>query len=428
MRAISAACLLSVALVAGAQAPVPPTRSLGPVVATSQPLPVSRNLRVLSDGRVLVNVSESRQILLFDSLLKTSKPVLDSAGPPDRRYQNGWLIPYIDDTTLFYATQAAAVLLLDPNGSIARVAAPPGGGGRAGGGVIGTKPDGRGRLVDVPSGRAVNAMPSRSPEPGTQMRILTQVATGFDLVRRTLDTLFVVHANTTAVAPLTPEPPATLPLREARLFLIHDEPIVMSDGTIAIVRGRDYRVDWIDASGALTQSPRIAHEWKRQTDGDKKRLADSLTVLRDSANNAMLAAPPPTGDPAYDAAGWIRGFVSPAPLRGRAALAGTQRTTPFPPPPAEALRPIPPELIPDFLPATSGGLLADEDNRLWIPRGPTFLPPFTRIYDIVDRTGKLIDRVSVDASQTIAGFGRGGSVYVFVRDGGEWRLQRRRFK
>jgi hypothetical protein len=45
-------------------------------------------------------------------------------------------------------------------------------------------------------------------------------------------------------------------------------------------------------------------------------------------------------------------------------------------------------------------------------------------YDIVDRSGKLVDRIQVPANATIAGFGKGGIVYVGVRDGREIRLQR----
>jgi hypothetical protein len=59
------ACLVVLATVGGAQAPVPPTRSLGPVVATSQPLALVRDVRQLADGRVLVNDGGSRYDALF---------------------------------------------------------------------------------------------------------------------------------------------------------------------------------------------------------------------------------------------------------------------------------------------------------------------------------------------------------------------------
>jgi hypothetical protein len=79
--------------------------------------------------------------------------------------------------------------------------------------------------------------------------------------------------------------------------------------------------------------------------------------------------------------------------------------------------------------ATIGsGVLADQENRLWIPRALTALPPLARVFDVVARSGKLVDRVKVDPSVAIVGFGPGGNVYLVVRDGGAARLQRVRFK
>ena len=37
-------------------------------------------------------------------------------------------------------------------------------------------------------------------------------------------------------------------------------------------------------------------------------------------------------------------------------------------------------------------------------------------YDVIDRSGKLVDRVTLPRGTTIAGFGTGGIVYLGVRD------------
>jgi hypothetical protein len=43
------------------------------------------------------------------------------------------------------------------------------------------------------------------------------------------------------------------------------------------------------------------------------------------------------------------------------------------------------------------------------------------IYDVIDRTGMLIDRVQVPPGRQIVGFGKGGVVYMVARDtGGAW--------
>jgi hypothetical protein len=422
------AVLVPVSLFAQGLAPVP-TRSLGPVVATSRPLAQVREVRQLPDGRVVVNDFGAKQLLLFDSLLKTSIVALDSAGPTDRRRygSGGALVPYLADTTLFVDFAAAALLILDGNGAVVRQTAPPSWN------VI-TSPvrlDTKGRLIFARMGSQSMTAPS-----GARISLSYSGVFGFDMTRRAVDTVFWIRADTTFAdgsgsrggGSAAPRPATSL------LFPIVDEHAVMSDGTIAIVRGEDYHIDWLGPDGTIMRSPRVAHEWKRLTADDKKHIADSITIARDSTNKARLAeASGQSGmRPFWDAVGRLT--ISPPPP-GRAAATGATGVAVAPPRPLasypvppQALTPIPPDVVPDFLPAIAARLLTDQDNRLWIPRAPTSLPPNTRVFDIVDRSGKLIDRVSVDPSITIAGFGKGGIVYLFVRDGGVGRLQKVRFK
>ena len=44
--------------------------------------------------------------------------------------------------------------------------------------------------------------------------------------------------------------------------------------------------------------------------------------------------------------------------------------------------------------------------------------------DVIDRSGKLVDRVQVPAGTTIAGFGAGGIVYLGSRDTSGLHIQR----
>lgn len=73
--------------------------------------------------------------------------------------------------------------------------------------------------------------------------------------------------------------------------------------------------------------------------------------------------------------------------------------------------------LPDYRPAfANGSVRADAEGKLWvriIPPKPTGRGPE---YDVIDRTGKLVDRVTLPAGTTIAGFGAGGIVYLGVRD------------
>ena len=100
----------------------------------------------------------------------------------------------------------------------------------------------------------------------------------FDLASRTLDTAAAIHIprNRTTVtrddrgamhASLTALPPATV-----------DDWAVTSDGRLAIVRGLDYHVDWLDAAGAWSATGRLSFPWERLTDEAKAALIDSVSI------------------------------------------------------------------------------------------------------------------------------------------------------
>ena len=54
-----------------------------------------------------------------------------------------------------------------------------------------------------------------------------------------------------------------------------DDWTLLPDGTIAIVRNRDFHVDWLDANGKMTSTAKIPFEWERLTDEQKVAFVDS---------------------------------------------------------------------------------------------------------------------------------------------------------
>ena len=90
---------------------------------------------------------------------------------------------------------------------------------------------------------------------------------------------------------------------------------------------------------------------------------------------------------------------------------------------------VPPSELPDYRPAfTNGSVRADADGKLWvriIPTKPTTSGPE---YDVIDRSGKLVDRVTLPVGTVIAGFGQGGIVYLGVRDAAGTHVVRAREK
>ena len=97
------------------------------------------------------------------------------------------------------------------------------------------------------------------------------------------------------------------------------------------------------------------------------------------------------------------------------------------PPPGGALPAlnfVSPSDLPDYKPVFGpNSVRADADGRLWIRTIPT-TPTAGTVYDVIDRSGKLVDRVMVPNGSVIVGFGAGGVVYLGMRDAGGIHVQR----
>jgi len=76
------------------------------------------------------------------------------------------------------------------------------------------------------------------------------------------------------------------------------------------------------------------------------------------------------------------------------------------------------EDIPDYRPAFEGGSArGDAEGNVWIKLIPMPTdPPGGAIYMVVDRQGKLIDRIQLPGGCTLAGFGP-GVAYLSSREG-----------
>ena len=78
---------------------------------------------------------------------------------------------------------------------------------------------------------------------------------------------------------------------------------------------------------------------------------------------------------------------------------------------------VEPSELPDYQPAfTTGSVRADREGKLWVRIFSQLPSNAGPEYDVIDRTGKLVDRVALPSGTTIAGFGPDGTVYLGVRD------------
>ena len=392
---------------------LPPIRQLGPVTAVAkEPLGAVSSVRHLPDGRVLVNDIIARRVVMFDSSLSTVTLVADTTSATASAYgtRPGGLIAYRGDSTLFIDPASLSMLLIDPNGKIARVMSAP----RAGdigfliGGPFGNPGfDPQGRLVyrappqflmrgPPPSGNGVPQMPSL-PDSAALVR--------FDLATRKLDTATFFKTPKMNMNVTRSTDGGIRVTSTVNPLLQGDDWAILSDGTIALVRARDYHVDWVSPEGTLTSSPKIPFEWERLTD-------EAKVALVDSARTAILKARA-SGQQGGGGEVMIRSIGGPGGAGAGAEL----------PPPTM----ISPSELPDYKPAfPPGSTRADADGNLWIRTSQNVngIP----VYNVVNRKGELIDRVQLPKNRVLAGFGPGGVVYLAVRDGTTAHLEKARVK
>ena len=278
----------SLAASAPSRAAGPPVQAITTASAVStEPLGSISHVRELPDGRVLVNDGTRRRLVLMDTTLRTVGVVLDSLAAVANAYgtRAGALIPYLADSTLFVDPASYAMLVLDPAGRIARVRSVwrvqdvffiqgQGSGGWPG-------MDAKGRVVyRVPA----RAAPPRVPPPSGIPYIPPEPDSAFvvavDLATRRVDTLGTVRTPRTDMR--------VRRNREGRLMIDQvinplpssDDWAVLPDGTVAFVRARDYRVEYLNPDGSLTSSAKLPFDWQRMTDEDKQRMVDSVRAAQ----------------------------------------------------------------------------------------------------------------------------------------------------
>jgi len=398
--------------IAGAQ---PPVRPLGRIVAvTAESLENVTSIRVLSDGRVLVNDAIKRRVLLFDSTLSRPLSIIDTTSVTARAYGSALstLIAFAGDSSLFLDQASSAILVIDQAGKIVRIVAMP------------TLPRPQANALMGPNGGLAFDQAGRlvfhAPSPPVLASVhLPQGWTGdtlvagpdstaivrVDLMSRRLDTIAMLQAPRTrqlvirqsgvsrAQAAINPIPSG-------------DDWTVLNDGTVAVVRDHDYHIDWIRPDGGVTSGPKVAHEWVRLTDSAKAAIMDSVRGA-DSATTASrdAALSPAERDSAARLRSSVAAFI---PAVGRRVY-------------------VEPSDLPDYVPPFAmNGARADAEGDVWV-RVDHAGPAGGLVYDVIDRRGALIDRVQIPGGTTLVGFAP-GFAYLTSRVGTIVQLAKARIR
>ncbi|HXT16305.1 MAG TPA: hypothetical protein VN706_11785 [Gemmatimonadaceae bacterium] len=419
---------------ADAQAP-PQIRQIGVLehmTPTSMVLASVTNALAMPGGRVLINDTRGRRVLLLDSTLSRATVVADSTDATANTYSYSWstLVRYRGDTALLMVPSSLSMFIITPAGVLGRIMAMP----RpeeapmlaaSWGGVSAFDP--RGRLVYF-GGRGVlggvltlrTGMPlvenGKLTEVGAMLnhnmpdflrpdgvRLDSSVIVRVDPQTRGLDTLAWLHipkfrrqikldeTGSASAIETTPDP-----------MPIIDQWILLRDGTLAVVRGRDFHIDWLDPSGHWSSSPKIPFDWQHVDDARKRQLIDSAVAQRQDQ---------------YERVAGGRGSGA-----GRGGVAGRYPS----PTPNIAVRPGLAEVA-DYAPAFGEhSVESDEDGNLWIRT--TQIADGRPVYDVVNRRGVVIDRVQLPRFRSVAGFGPGVIYMAVIDPNGVVRLERARLR
>lgn len=389
---------------ASAQPTIPIRELSRPVSASTSDFANIFSVREVSSGKVFVNDGRSRQLLMHDAALGNRTVVLDSVPTNGQGYgpRASPMLAYLGDSTLFVDGASRTLLVLGPAGNIVRVASAPKPNDLSvlsyeTGGI-----DARGNLVYRVQPR-VDGIAYNPTRTDTAMIVRANFET------RTVDTLARVKLPNGVVQTDTFVNERSIVTRVITPLNIVDEWTILSNGTIAIVRGHDYHVDFVRTDGTNSSGAKLPFDWKRLSDADKQALMDSAKAVYDAEEKDTTRVPD---------------LVSARALMA-AQNAGPKLSRNSGPKMIKLVAPM--KNIPDYWPPIrSGSVKADRDNNLWIlPTTTAQSKTGELVYDVVNDKGVMFQRVRVPAGRSIAGFGKNGVVYLMYRNtNGRWLLEK----
>jgi hypothetical protein len=424
---------VALAPVAGAQSKVP-VMALAPVsIKSADTFGAILNVRQLPSGNVLVNDAGRRRLLMLDPTLTKATVVIDSTAGTSNSYgpRATPLISYLGDSSLFVDAASSSLLVIDPKGAVSRVMSAPKPGDLQ---FLGNSPayvDNKGRLLyrgAMVITRNRSLAPGEKPAPIVPPDSAPIVRADFDT--RQIDTVakvkLVVGGRTTIEQGPDGKMSAKMVVNPVQTV---DDWTVLADGSLAFVRGHDYHVDVIDPSGKEVHGSKLPFDWKRLTDDDKQKLIDSARTAQENAQKTAATstgngnfsvgggAPPGGGGAATEvrmvimAGSAMGGGGAPTVGGGDGGAPGPGRAMTMTTPKIE----FPPlSEIADYYPAIrNGAAKPDLEGNLWVLTTTTAQSQNGElVYDVINNKGELTHRVRLPAGRSVAGFGKGGVVYL----------------
>lgn len=395
MRHSLATLALATALPAIVAAQAAPTRTLTkPDAEYSEPFSSIIGIRELKSGGVIVADNRDKSIQLVDFKGTAKKIGREGSGPGEYGFPAA-LYAAPGDTTWVYDLLNSRYLVIDPSGKAVSTfmmdtPAPAAGPGPVGA-RIATVAGGNAQGIDA-QGRLYFRRPKiRFPDeaPAT---IDTTPITRWDRRTNKTDTVGLLFSPAAPPAQVTNTPGGggqqvrvsmriggnTVPFQSTDAYA------VTPTGDVAVVRARDYHLDWI-VKGKTISGPPIPYEKVRVTEADKKAWADNRKNaggIQMTNNNGQRSV----------------------------SIGG--------PPPDEPL----PEFPPFKGPFLSNSVVAAPNGQVWVSRHVAADAPPK--YDVFDNTGKVVLHVVLPQKTRLVGFGNGTVYLARVDDDDLLYLQR----
>lgn len=384
-----------------------PVRRVAIGAQTREPLGIVLGVKEFSNGNVLVNDAGQRRLLLCDSSLRIAKVVADSAPGSSRSYglRPAPLMPFPGDSAFFVDVASRTLVMFGPAGDIIHVTALP---------HVADMPfvtgypssvDAMGHLLYRSGVFAPNVGGAGIAAPPAALASADSaplVRASFD--SRRLDTVATIKVSGVVLSASTVNAAGERTSRlTVRPYTWIDDWTTQPDGTIAIIRGQDYHVDFIRPDGSTTSGPRLPFDWKRLSDDEKRALADHVLDSLRAVEAEHIKSGLHRRSTMNFATGEVRD-LGPAPPREFQA--------------------VPLSEMPDYYPPVrTGAMRSDPEGQLWVlPSTSARAAAGGLIYDVIRPTGTLLERVELPPDYSIAGFGRGGRLYVARKAPTGWVL------
>jgi hypothetical protein len=373
-------------LALGAQGGLPPVREINLRIAQSADSFGLVVAAVQSNGAVTVVDHRRRRIIRMDPTLAESVNLFDAAMPAPLTYPTVPPVLFLGQGDTVYMTDL-------PNRGVRVIA-----------------PSGEVRRLRFEDGEMLSRITSSAA--GAQFGTRGDMFYAATLVRRRpgdfsaepRDSLYLVHVNfaarrTDTLGFLATKRqvvyvPGDSVVGGSRQQTAYFEPFWVGDaiamnsrGELAVIRVKDFHVDWLLADGTWKRSPPVQWAWKRYTDAEKKEIFDERTAFYESGNVLALQR---------------EGTPRPRVLMRSAAIPDTE---------------------PPFAPMSA---IADQNGLIWLELTPRRSPiPTGKVtYGAIDSSGQIVDRISLPADRRIIGFSKTG--YVYAAGGGRIEVYRLR--